>query len=127
MTTTTPTLSKTPIIDEAATILLDKLRINPSALTSAVSLIQLGADVMRSMTNAGTPEERKIVLLRVLEKIAAGVDGVQGTQDDLIPTTIMNDLKLLLQTKMATDMISLISELQNVDFKETCKCLPFCR
>jgi hypothetical protein len=112
-------------LEQVTTSLISKLRVNPSMLNSAVTIVKVGVEIVQGLPNAGSAEERKLLLIRALEKVAAGADGVQGTSDDLIPATIMNHLKVLLETKMAMDMIGV---LQVVDFKAInakCKCLPF--
>ncbi len=113
------------MLDQITRVLLDKLRINPHLLSSAVTIIKVGVEIVQGLPNAGTWEDRKALLLHALELVAAGADGVLGTQDDLIPSSIMQNLKILLETKMASDMIGLLQSVDLQDVKKTCKCLPF--
>jgi hypothetical protein len=56
-------------------------------------------------------DEKKVILLKVFEKIAKGNDGQFGTVDDVIPEHIWKQVETLLNSNMLHSLISLVFNL----------------
>lgn len=114
-------------IEQIANSLLQKLKLNPGCASSAVNVLQTCFELVNGMLTTSTVEDKKVVLVKVLDKVAAGQDGVLGTADDIISPEVLANLKTLLETKMATDIINMLNSLNlNVESIKTkcCPCLP---
>lgn len=98
-------MSKLP--EEIIAKIKTTIKENPHLLSSAVSIITMGFQLMRQENYKDVPTI-KATLLDVLEKVAKGPDGVIGTADDVIPRAVMEEAIILLQTNMASDFITAI-------------------
>lgn len=83
-----------------------KLQNHPN-ISSAVGLITTGMKMLKEMGVADAAKQKEL-LLQLLHRVAAGKDGVSGTADDLISPKILEQLNMLLNTQMATDIISTV-------------------
>lgn len=77
--------------------LLTLLKTNPP--TNAVELIRA------LKTYVAHPEQ----IVPILEKIAAGADGISGTDDDIVKPDIVNAVKALLELDLVTHIASEIN------------------
>ncbi len=113
-------------IEQIANALLQKLKLSPGSAASAVSILKTCYELVNGMLTTSTVEDKKVVLVKVLEKVAAGQDGVLGTADDVISPTVLGHLKTLLETKMASDIIGMLNSVNMETIKtKCCPCLPF--
>lgn len=64
------------------------IKANPP--TNSIDLIRLVKEYVKNTD----------LIIPTLEKIAAGQDGISGTDDDLISQDILNDIKALLNLKV---------------------------
>lgn len=76
---------------------------------NAVTLIAKGMEVMQQypMLNES---EKKAMLFQVLKTIAAGKDGIQGTDDDVIDAKTLAQLQYMLENNIVQDMVSIIQD-----------------
>ena len=83
---------------------------------SAMSLVAKGMEFMEGYkTLAG--DEKKKLLIKVLETIAAGSDGIIGTDDDILPPSTIEALKTLLTTDLIGDVIGLVLDASQGKFQ----------
>jgi hypothetical protein len=54
--------------------------------------------------------QKKRVVIKVLEDICSGPDGILYTEDDLLPRHIIDGLRLLIETGMISSSIDLVCE-----------------
>lgn len=76
---------------------------------NAVTLIAKGMEIMQQypMLNES---EKKAMLFQVLKTIAAGKDGVQGTDDDVIDAKTLAQLQYMLENNIVQDMVSIFQD-----------------
>lgn len=74
--------------------LVEYLRSNPPV--SALELIRTVQNYVKSEEN----------IISVVEKIAAGADGISGTEDDIIPQDIMETLRVLLKHRVVHELVA---------------------
>lgn len=56
--------------------------------------------------------QKKALLLQAVTLFAAGKDGVLGTDDDVLPKTLLENLHMLLEKNLVEDTLSLFQELR---------------
>lgn len=85
-------------------------------VVSPSSLIARGTEIMGTFQALSGPQ-KKDALIQVVRRLAAGVDGVEGTADDLIPPVALRGLLTMLDQNLMGDVIDLIAGLKggNVD------------
>lgn len=71
---------------------------------SAMSIVRKGMELL-NMYPALKGTEKKAVLIRVLEQVSAGNDGVLGTDDDLLPEPTLKAIKSLLDGDLIGDIV----------------------
>lgn len=49
---------------------------------------------------------KKTLVLSIIERIAKGLDGIEGTSDDIISVETMNSIRILLQNKLIEGIIN---------------------
>jgi hypothetical protein len=76
---------------------------------SAMALIGKGMELMGYFENLSGSEKKKY-LIKAIEVIARGKDGVFGTDDDLIPESTAKTLTMLLEQNLVEDAVQLISD-----------------
>ena len=82
---------------------------------SPMKILTKGIEIMESFPNM-SGEQRKIMLIKVVEKIAAGADGIAGTEDDIIPVNVVTSLKLLLEKDLIGDIVEVITSAAKGEF-----------
>jgi len=82
---------------------------------SPMKLIAKGMEMLETFPNM-KGEEKKALLVKVIEKIAAGADGVSGTEDDIIPAAVVESLKIMLEKDLVGDIIQVISSAARGEF-----------
>lgn len=94
-------------MEQITELFIAEIRSSPvSIISSPVPLISMGVRMIKSL-NITDPAECKSVLLQVLERVAKGNDGMDGTADDLLSPDMMKQLRMLLDTSVAGDIITL--------------------
>lgn len=83
---------------------------------SPMKLIAKGMEIMESFPNM-TGEQKKKLIVKVVEKIAAGADGIVGTDDDIIPASVVAGLKTILEKDLVGDVIQVINSAAKGEFK----------
>jgi hypothetical protein len=71
---------------------------------SAMTIVRRGMELLNvypSLKGA----EKKVLLVRVLEQVCAGGDGVLGTADDLLPESTLRAIKTLLEGDLMGDIL----------------------
>jgi hypothetical protein len=61
--------------------------------------------------------DKKTVAINVIQRIAAGLDGVQNTKDDLISPNTLSSIKTLLENHLVGSLINLIAAATKGVFK----------
>lgn len=87
--------------------LLVNLKVNNRSLNDAVEIISLCMELVDKYPDLSGPEKSALVI-KVLEEICKGQDGVVGTSDDLIPANIMEILKSILSLGIVQSIIDQI-------------------
>lgn len=82
---------------------------------SPMKLIAKGMEILETFPNM-KGEEKKALLVKVIEKIAAGADGIVGTDDDIIPAAVVEALKTMLEKDLVGDIIQVISSAARGEF-----------
>lgn len=83
---------------------------------NAVALVAKGMELLAQYPTLNE-SEKKALLFQVLQTIAAGKDGVQGTSDDVIDTKTLAQLKFMLENNIVQDMVSVIEDVAAGKFK----------
>lgn len=94
-------------------LLLEAVAENPNL--SAMTVIAKGMEIMDTFPNL-TGQEKKDRLMKVIYKVAAGKDGVLGTDDDILPKECVDMLQTILEKNLLEDTIKIISETANGKF-----------
>lgn len=76
---------------------------------SAMSIIAKGMELMETFPNM-SGEQKQSLLMSVIEKVAAGSDGILGTADDILSKETVETLRLILEKNLLTDIAHLISD-----------------
>lgn len=78
-----------------------------SQLASALPLLKQVAELSLKVVDPNlTLSQRRDLALQALEKLAAGADGVLGTADDRIPEAVVEQVRGLLASNLATDLLA---------------------
>lgn len=57
-----------------------------------------------------TGEQKQTMLIKALDALAKGPDGVSGTPDDVIPASIIKALDIMLENNLVPSVITIISD-----------------
>lgn len=74
-----------------------------------VAIIAVGMNFLKQSRNM-TGQQKKEILVKVIESIANGKDGIAGTSDDIIPPQIVNAIRIMLQTDLVSQTIDVLSD-----------------
>lgn len=75
--------------------------------TSPTQLIAKGMEIMETFPNMNGSQKKQL-LVKVVEKVAAGADGIAGTEDDIIPKSVVDALKTLLEKNLVEDIVQVM-------------------
>jgi hypothetical protein len=104
------------IIVEKITLMLKEGIINGDvASDSPMKLIAKGMEIMQTFPNLKGDDKEKL-LVKVIERIAAGADGIVGTSDDIIPAPVVEGLKTMLEKDLIGDVAGVIKSAFKGDF-----------
>lgn len=98
------------ITDTLYNQVLDIIKTKKVEVNDAFTLVAYGAKLIEK-TKGMDLDEKKVILLKVFEKIAKGNDGQFGTVDDVIPEHIWKQVETLLNSNMLHSLISLVFNL----------------
>lgn len=76
------------------------------ASDSPMAIIVKCMEIIKQHWTPEAPFNKKEVLVKVLERIGAGKDGVFGTDDDLIPPTTLEEIKRIVNGPFLDSMIN---------------------
>jgi hypothetical protein len=102
-------------------------------INNAIDLLKSLILIMEDFGHLTGPE-KKLIVIQIIEDIAAGTDGILNTQDDLMSPYILKSLELLIQSNVIPSTIDLICEVTHTKtccsflcyFKQFfCCCLPY--
>jgi hypothetical protein len=77
-------------------------------IAGAYDIIIMIMELVETIKLMSTKLSKKDIVIRVLERIANGVDGVKGTNDDIISQQTMTTIKILLDNSLAEKFIDAI-------------------
>jgi hypothetical protein len=77
-------------------------------IAGAYDIIIMIMELVETIKLMSTKLNKKDIVIRVLERIAKGVDGVQGNNDDIISQQTMTTIKMLLDNSLAESFINAI-------------------
>lgn len=100
-------MSDVETISTIVSELLVNLKANNRILNDAIEVISLCMELVDKYPDLSGPEKSALVI-KVLEEICKGQDGVVGTSDDLIPKNIMEMLKSILSLGIVQNIIDQI-------------------
>jgi len=102
---------------------------------SAMMIITKGMELMQTFPNM-TGTQKKEVLIKVIQRLAAGKDGIVGNEDDIIPKECVEALQIFLEKNLLEGIVGVISDAARGKFNlqttvavaEDVKkvCLPMC-
>jgi len=75
----------------------------------AMVLIAKGMEIMETYKDL-QGNQKKELLVKVMEKVASGSDGIVGTEDDLIPKETVDTLKSLLTQNLLGQVMSIVKD-----------------
>ena len=87
--------------------LLHSLKKKNTQVDKVTFLIQ---HLVSSLKVKESDEESVELIFNFLSELAKGPDGVLGTDDDLIPVHVMNEIKLMQNTSILKDIINLCTK-----------------
>jgi len=79
-------------------------------VSSPMSIIAAALSVVQKI-GAMSLDEQKQVTLKAIERIAAGADGISGTDDDLIPVAVVQKISALLNADVVGSILDFIGGL----------------
>jgi hypothetical protein len=97
------------VTNKVTIILLESISNNQLSQVSAMNVIAKGMEIMETFPNLSSTDKRSL-LLKVIHKVAAGADGILGTEDDLLPKECMETLKIILENNLADGIIGIIAD-----------------
>lgn len=99
--------------------LQDYLLNNPSNLTPSV-LIAKAMELVERIKGLSGSEKKDMVLI-IISIVAKGKDGVEGTDDDIIPKDIMDKIHVLIEKDLVGDIVDVIVSASrgNIDIGRT--------
>lgn len=97
------------LVQEVSKQVLDVLKNNKIDINSPFAIITKSMEVVNSFQHFNG-HEKKALVLRVLKKIAAGKDGIAGTEDDIIPPKVMEQIQKLLESGLVDDYTKVLSD-----------------
>lgn len=77
-------------------------------IAGAYDIIIMIMELVETLKLMSTKLSKKDIVIRVLERIAKGVDGIQGNNDDIISQQTMTTIKILLDNSLAESFINAI-------------------
>lgn len=75
--------------------------------TSAMSIVTKGMELLNKYKDL-KGAEKKTLLVKVLQDISAGSDGIIGTADDLLPQATVEAIKKILDGDLISDIVDVI-------------------
>ena len=85
------------------------------SVSDAITLVAHGLQMMDRFPHLSV-DERMTLLLRVLEDIAKGPDGLWGTDDDLLSPMVWNGVRVLIEGGLLQATVRVISRIMRGDF-----------
>jgi len=79
-------------------------------VSSPMGIISAALGIVQNI-GAMTLEEQKQITLKAIERIAAGADGISGTDDDLIPVAVVQKISALLNADVVGSILDFIGNL----------------
>lgn len=76
---------------------------------SPMVIITKGMELMETFPNMKGPE-KKDLLIKVIQRISAGKDGIVGTEDDIIPKECVDALQTILDKNLLEGVVGVISD-----------------
>lgn len=87
--------------------------------SSPISVIKCVLDILVSIHH-GDVAQQKQQLVDVIAKICAGVDGVAGTADDLVPPSTVAMLKFIVENDLVGNTVTFVP----ASVQKGCGCVP---
>lgn len=78
-----------------------------SSKANPMAVIAKGMEVLDKVQGL-SGADKKVLLVSALRKIAAGKDGVAGTEDDVFPPEIVEGVRVILEKDLVSNLIDLI-------------------
>lgn len=97
------------ILQSLITSLQDLLENKQVNVNSAMCIIAKGMELMDNFKDVSGSEKKKY-LIKTIEIVAKGKDGVFGTADDLIPESTAKTLTLFLEQNLIEDTVQLLMD-----------------
>lgn len=80
---------------------------------SPMAIVAKGMELIDKAAAGGNKKE---LLLKILERVIAGKDGVLGTDDDLLPAKTVQDIQTLLKSNVLESMVETIVDITRGKF-----------
>lgn len=108
-------------IRKAVLTLAERVLLKKVDATSVYALIQEAWAVVKEAVHLDA-DTLRAVFKTVLQRVAAGVDGVAGTADDLIPPATVKRIVALVDGQVMDDLLDILDG----PVRAACPCLPAC-
>lgn len=82
-------------------------------IDNAIDALRILA-VIVTKTASVNESERKEIIIKILEEITAGADGVLFTEDDRLPRNVLEGLEILIRSDMLSSTIDLVLEVSQI-------------
>lgn len=97
------------IVAKVAVLLQEAIVKKEVDASSAMVVVAKGMELMETFPNMTGPQ-KKDLLVKVIERVAAGKDGIIGNEDDIIPKECVEALKVMMEKDLLGSVVSVISD-----------------
>lgn len=87
--------------------IMDDIKQKKVNINSVMSLVSKTMELVEKVPNLSGRYKKECVIA-VLNEIAKGADGIEGTEDDLIPGYVMEGLKFMLLNNIVENVIDVV-------------------
>ena len=102
------------IVYEKMSVILKSNQVNTE---SPFAIMTKSMEVIHGLPQEMLKHEKKNdLLIAVLTRIAAGVDGVQGTADDILPSRVIEEIKKMIDNDLVNDFARVVKDVSNGKF-----------
>lgn len=101
-------------VDQLVFELQDFLSNNPSEVNPTM-IIAKAMELVERVKGLSGPEKKDLVL-KVIFIVAKGKDGVEGTDDDIISKDVMDNVRILVDKNLVSDVVDVIVSAANGKF-----------
>lgn len=103
------------IIQDVVKKLSEILAKQSGLLINPLQAVTMGMELMNKYPSL-SGSEKKVMLVKALNVISSGKDGIVGTNDDVIPKPVLDTLMKLIEGQLVHNLIDLVSDVSKGKF-----------